>query len=267
MTARLTTNRIWQLSHGLTPRDLAVVETLEKVRIASARQLERVLFPGQARTARRVLAELSQRRIIARLGRQVGGVRAGSAGHVYALDVVGQQLSQHGGPAGGNRLRRPWTPGLRFLDHALSVSEVYVVLAEAARGDAFDLLVFEAEPECWRTFSRFGVATTLKPDAFARLGYQDEEAWIFVEVDRGTESVRTVETKAEVYRLYWESGDEQAAHGVFPEVLWLVPSEKRRLEVEDAVKRAGSAAVSTAVLQGRLLEVLSASGPQTEGSS
>lgn len=252
MTARLSTNRIWQLSHGLTPRDLAVVDMLARLRVASVRQLERVHFPGQTRTARRVLAELSERRILARLARTVGGVRAGSAGYIYALDVVGQYLGEQGGPAHGERLRRPWTPGSRFLDHALAVSELYVQLVEQSRAGRFELVAFEAEPDSWRVFPHLGVATTLKPDGFVRVGLDDEEAWFFVEVDRGSESVRTVESKAKVYRSYWESGDEQDKHGVFPLVLWLVPSTKRRTEVRQAVQRAGSQVLSRVATQDEL---------------
>ena len=206
MTTRLTSNRIWQLSYGLNERDLAVVATLSKVRVASVRQLERAHFPNQARTARRVLKQLTQRRVVARLGRVVGGVRAGSAGHAYALDVVGQSLSQNGGPAQGSRLRRPWTPGVRFLDHALAVSEVYVQLLEREREGGFELIEFQGEPESWRQFSPHGAPLLLKPDAFIRLGYPIHEDSYFIEVDRDTESVRTLELKAEIYERYWSSG-------------------------------------------------------------
>jgi len=227
MTIRLTPNRIWQLSYGLSERDLAVVATLSKVRVASVRQLERVHFPNRPRTARRVLGALVERRLVARLGRTVGGVRAGSAGHIYALDVVGQSLSQHGGPAHGSRLRRPWTPGVRFLDHSLAVSEVYVQLVEREREGGFELIQFECEPASWRQFSPHGAPLTLKPDAFIRLGYPMHEDSYFIEVDRGSESVRTLELKAEIYERYWNSGLEQDRHGVFPKVLWLVPDRAR----------------------------------------
>lgn len=237
MTARLTPNRIWQLSYGLSPRALAVIATLFKVRVASVRQLERAHFPDQPRTARRVLAELTERRIVARLRRRVGGVRAGSAGHVYGLDVVGQYLGKQGGPAGGSRLRRPWTPGSRFLDHALGIAEVYVQLVEQERAGAFDLMAFQGEPECWRSFSRMGAPLILKPDAFVRLGYPKEEAWFFIEVDRNTESTRTLAAKAEMYRAYWNSGQEQDRHGVFPRVLWIVPDAARKCELQETLRR------------------------------
>lgn len=228
MTIRLTPNRIWQLSYGLSERDLAIVATLSKVRVASVRQLERLHFPNQPRTARRVLAELSERRIVVRLGRSVGGARAGSAGHVYALDVVGQRLSQQGGPAHGSRLRRPWTPGVRFLDHALAVSEVYAQLVEREREGGLELVEFQGEPESWRQFAPMGVPVTLKPDAFMRLGFENYEDSYFLEVDRATESVHTLVLKADAYHQYWNSGLEQHERGVFPKVVWLVPNQARQ---------------------------------------
>jgi protein involved in plasmid replication-relaxation len=236
VTARLTANRIWQLSYGLSQRDLAVVSTLAKVRVACVRQLESLHFAGQPRTARRVLAELTRRRIIGRLGRTVGGVRAGSAGHVYALDIVGQHLNHHGGPARGTRLRRPWTPGARFLAHGLAVTEIYVRLVELDRSGVVQLLEFQSEPECWRSFSPMGVSETLKPDGFARLGINGYEDSYFIEMDMGTESLRTIELKAEAYRRYYDSGEEQVRHGVFPKVLWLMPNAARARAVNDVVR-------------------------------
>jgi len=235
MTARLTANRIWQLAYGLSERDLAVAASLAKLRVASVRQLQRLHYPTQARSARRALKQLAERRIIARLHRSVGGARAGSAGWIYALDIVGQSLVGNGGPAGGVRLRRPWTPGVRFLDHALAVSEVYAGLVELSRAGRFELAAFEAEPECWRSYEPIGGPAVLKPDAYARLGFAGYEDSYFIEVDRGTESPRTLELKAEAYLAYYNSGEEQHQRGVFPRVLWLVPDQPRAQVVRDAV--------------------------------
>lgn len=235
MTARLTKNRIWQMSYGLDERSLAVVSTLAKVKVASVRQLQALHFPNQARTCRRVLKELSERRIMARLaGRSVGGVRGGSAGHVFALDVVGQSLAANG--KGPRRFRRPWIPGIRFLDHALAVTDVYVAARELERAGVLEVLEFEGEPEAWRTFSSLGTPATLKPDAFLRVGFTEHEDSFFVEVDRGGESLRTIEIKGEAYWGYYQSGEEQHRHGVFPKVLWLVPDEQRRDNVADRLR-------------------------------
>lgn len=236
MTARLTRNRIWQLSYGLNERDLALVKTLAVVKVASVAQLERLHFEAQTRTCRRVLQNLAERRVVARLGRTVGGVRAGSSGHVYALDVVGQSLAADVQPTPPGRLRRPWTPGARFLDHALAVTDVYVSLMGLSARGAVEPMVFEMEPECWREFAPLGAPVTLKPDAFMRIGYRAGEDSYFVEVDRRTESLRTIEAKAAVYWSYFVSGEEQERHGVFPRVLWTVPNPQRQQDLQAFLK-------------------------------
>jgi hypothetical protein len=223
------------LAQTLTARDLSIVATLDRVRVASVKQLERIHFAGgrpqaNARQVRHRLAHLTNARVVIRLERRVGGVRAGSAGTVYGLDVAGQRLASACGPAGGIRVRRPWTPGAPFVAHQLGITELYVRLVEASRTGGPDLLDFDAEPACWRAFAGLGGARTLlKPDAFVRLGVGAFEDSYFVEVDRATHSGPSVARKLTLYRRYWQTGREQERrHGVFPKVLVLVPSEARR---------------------------------------
>lgn len=232
---RVTEGYVADLAQELTPRERVVVESLERLRLASVKQLEHLHFVGgtpraNARQARRALARLAALRVVVRLERQVGGVRAGSRGSVYALDVAGQRLASACGPAGGLRIRRPWTPGGAFIAHQLAVSELYVRLTEVARRGRLDVLDFDTEPACWRTFTGLGGArTVLKPDAFARLGLGDFEDAYFVEVDRATHSGPSVARKLTSYRRYWQTAREQNRWGgVFPKVLVLVPSEARK---------------------------------------
>jgi hypothetical protein len=88
---------------------------------------------------------------------------------------------------------------------------------------------FVSEPLCWRHFpGSFGERQTLKPDAFVVTITGGYEFVRFVEVDMGTESPATIAKKLTVYYRYYQSGIEQLRHDLFPEVLWLVPSEARR---------------------------------------
>src|SRR6266511_148116 len=105
----LSTKRLAELEHTLSPRDWAIIATLSRLRLATGRQLYRLYFTGvTARRAQQALASLAQRRLVARLARTVGGVRAGSAGHVYTLDAAGCRLVVQGG-------RRP--PRARSEEH------------------------------------------------------------------------------------------------------------------------------------------------------
>lgn len=239
MTRRsyITRNRLEQLRRQLSARDRALLDTVDRLNVASGQQLRRLHFPDSdsgRRLARLDLARLSERRILARLGRRIGGVRAGSEGYVYALDVAGQRLLD-------DRQKRrhwaPWTPQPMHLRHALAVSELYVGL-RPAEGPDHRLRTFHAEPRCWRRFSGpGGNPLVLKPDAYVVIDSGPYEDRYFIEMDCGTESLPRLTDKARLYARYWQSGREQAASGVFPLVLWLAPDPKRAEGIVHALAR------------------------------
>lgn len=239
----LTLGRLAAISASLAPRDLEVVASLARLRLATSPQLERLHFAEgsrltQARRCRRTLERLVGLGVLARLDRRIGGARSGSAGFVYALGAAGQRLNGGHGPAGGRRIRKPWTPSLPFVAHVLAVTELYVRLVEVERVGGVELLGYDAEPQCWRRFSAPGGGTAiLKPDAYAVLGKGDYEEHRFIEVDRATESLTTIGTKLRAYRQYWMTGREQQARGLFPGVLFIVPDEQRRQHVLDECGR------------------------------
>jgi len=225
--------RVATVAEKLTDRDWLIVQTVQAVKVATGHQLERLHFdlpddgPGSAaRHRRRVLSGLVDLQVLGRLERRIGGVRAGSAGFVYGLDVVGRRLLATRDEA--SRTRRPVTPGLSFLQHRLAITELYVRLVEAERGGLCDLIEFVAEPDCWRSFSgRGGARLLLKPDAYARVAASGYEYLWFIEVDRAAESRPTLKAKCQRYVDYWLSGREDTRSAVFPAVLWLVPDARR----------------------------------------
>lgn len=232
---QVTEARVSELAARLSPTELAVIETLDRVRLASALQLQALHATGSgspatlARRMRRTLARLERLSVLARLERRIGGVRAGSAGYVYALDVAGQRLASACGPAGGRRIRRPWTPGGSFIAHTLDVTELYVGLRRREDAGDLALLGFDAEPLCWRTFAGLGGGRAcLKPDAFVRAAAAHREYFSFVEVDRATHSAPALGRKLTVYRRYLASGRDQARFGLFPQVTIVVPDKRRK---------------------------------------
>jgi hypothetical protein len=219
-----STRRLAELEATLSPRDWAILATISRLRLATGRQIQRLYFAGLTRRrAQQALASLVARGALARLPRTVGGIRAGSAGHVYTLDTAGLRLVTRA----TDRRPRTWNVGLPFLAHSLAVTELYVRLVEADRAGLLELREFAAEPAAWRSFSGPYGRAALKPDAHlvTRLG-EFEDQW-FVEVDRGSESASTLGRKCEQYRRYWQTGTEQARTGIFPRVLFVVPDAKR----------------------------------------
>lgn len=238
-----TLGRLAATADTLSDRDLAIVATLAKARLATTRQLERLHFSdgsplSNARRCRRSLERLTQLGMLARLERRIGGVRRGSASYVYALDVGGQRLNGGRGPAGRGRVQRPWLPADAFLAHALARTECYVQLVEADRAGHVELVRFDSEPVCWRRFiGPGGASAVVKPDAYVVTAADDDEFHRFLEVDRSTESVKTIERKLVAYRQLWMSGVEQERHGVFPQILITVPDERRRAVIAQACRR------------------------------
>lgn len=231
-----SSSRIDRLVRDLSDRDLAILSTLDRVRLATGAQLEALHFDTTSvRHRRRVLQALTELRLISRLDRQIGGVRAGSFGFLFALDIGGQHVLER---ATNRPVRRPTTPGAPFVRHTLAVTDLYVGIVQAERKGLVQLLDFEAEPAAWRRYSgQGGGKAIVKPDAYVRLGNGAFlDSW-FIEVDRGTESSSTLGHKADAYRAYYASGIEQRRHQVFPRVLWLVPHERRYQVVVDVCGR------------------------------
>jgi hypothetical protein len=231
------------LDEQLSPRDLAVVRALAELRFMTTRQLERWHYLGatplaRARAARRGLERLTSLGVLTRLERRIGGVRAGSAGYVYALDLAGQRIAARYGWLHVERTRRQREPGRTFLRHILAVAEVHVRLIESDRAGSWELIQRQSEPTCWRSFAGPGGGhLTLKPDSFAVVATPTLELSWFIEVDRDTESAATIERKLSAYVAYWRSGREVARRGVQPRTLWLAPNARRVGQLRSAIGR------------------------------
>lgn len=227
MSTSVTSRRLLDVHSAMSERDWQILSTLARVRLATVAQLETLHCKGLTRRrTQQVLKDLSEMRVIRRLDRIVGGVRAGSSGHVYALDVAGQRLADL------HRTGRPRPPravGAAFVGHALAVTDAYVRLVLADRGGALRLLRFVGEPGAWRSYIGPGGARVwIKPDAYVVVEVEGFEDHWFLEVDCGTESAATLARKMTAYVQYWRSGTEEARGGVFPRVLWAVRDSPRR---------------------------------------
>lgn len=226
----------------LSARDLAVIESLAELTFLSARQLERWHYEGatplaQARAARRGLERLTNLEVLIRLERRVGGVRAGSAGYVYALNLIGQRIAQRHRWLRVRRTRRVCEPGRTFLRHHLAVAELHVQLIESARAGLLDVLAREGEPRCWRAYGGMGGNLTIRPDSFVLVATPELELSWFAEVDQDTEGRAAIERKLRAYVNYWRSGQEVARNGVQPRTLWLAPNARRIEQLEAAIRR------------------------------
>ncbi|TDP96387.1 replication-relaxation family protein [Labedaea rhizosphaerae] len=234
--------RASRLAKQLSPRDFAVLRTLEAMRLMTGQQLGRLHVEGgqpttQARKTRAMLQRLTTLGLVIRLRRRVGGVRAGSDGVIYGLSGLGQAVLDLGRDT-RRRHRRVNETKPAFQNHTLAVSDVLVQLVDRARAGRAELLGFTNEPQCWRRFSGIaGQMITLKPDAFVRIGVGGYEISAFLEVDLDSESAPTIARKLVVYVAYWRSGTEQRRRGVVPKTWWLVPDTARLQSIARVIGR------------------------------
>jgi hypothetical protein len=231
-----------RLRAKLSDRDVAVLNTLSNLRLATGRQVQRLyVFDGvegsRPRRCRALMKRLTELKLVVRLERRIGGIHAGSSGFLYGLSGQGYAVLASDGLYKGRR-RREWEVGQRYQNHMLTVTELYVQLVEGSRRGAIELLNFQREPLCWRQLpGESGQTVTLKPDAFVELGLGEYEHATFVEVDLGTESLATLARKLAVYESYWRTGIEQARESIFPRVLWLTTTAHRADRIRAAIGR------------------------------
>jgi hypothetical protein len=219
--------RLDDLRESLSERDWAVIRDVAKLRLVTGAQLERLHFAALRESSgpvvrRRVLGRLVRWGVLTTLARRVGGVRAGSSGFVYALDIAGKRLMTDDG-----RAARPSLPGERYVRHVLTVAEMYVDLVEQARLGGLRLDRFGAEPASWWPDGHGG---RLKPDAYVRASGADHvDSW-WLEVDLATEHLPTIRRKLMTYLDFYNRGQLGPA-GVMPWVLITVPDAKRLSQI------------------------------------
>jgi hypothetical protein len=228
------------LAEQLSEREWAVMETVNRMRLVTGGQLERLHFAeltGKSRSVVRwrVLKRLVEWRVLLPLPRRVGGGLRGSSQLAYALDTAGKQLLrlrrnlQHN----TERIRRPGQPGQRFVQHTLAVTELYVGLVERSRGEGFTVAEFLAEPAAWWPN---GAGGWMKPDAYLALSTQSVTDHWWIEVDLATEAVPTLRGKFLAYTDFVNRGQLGPAE-VLPRVLVTVPTDDRLKVMTSAIAR------------------------------
>lgn len=240
MSERLRRGGLEQLRDSLSDRELGIVFMLGQHRCLSAPQIEEFLFSEHAtrltgaRISRRVLARLTEARVLARLERRaIGGVYAGSASYLYTLGPAGWRL------LGEESRSRSREPSETFLDHTLAIGDVHLALVRAERQGEIELVQVEVEHSCWRRYTGSGGALEkLRPDLYVVTASGDYEHCWFIEVDLATESLTTVVRKCRQYAAYRQTGIEQRRSGTFPIVVWSAPSERRRKRIAGAIASA-----------------------------
>ena len=223
----------------LSDRDWAIVDSVDRLRLVSSSQLERLHFHSfttpHSRSVKRshVLKRLVDGRVLIPFERRVGSSQRGSDKLCYALDSAGLQLMRLRANADGRErlVRRPRLPGERSVRHTLAVSELYVSLVERARIEQFTLAHFTVEH---RAAVRDGLGGWIRPDALVQLRRASMSDYWWIEVDLATESLPTVRAKLLAYLNFMARG-QLGPDDIVPRVLIGVPDERRRVAVQQEV--------------------------------
>ena len=232
---RITRDRLEELErHLLSDRDKAILHSLQKCRYLTSGQIRRLHFlehksqSSATRATNMNLAKLQEFGLIDSLKRRIGGVRAGSGASVRLLTDTGNMLLYIRSKERMPR-KRLYEPSAIFLEHTLTIAEAYVQVMEICKKHGLEHVKTEIEPTCWRSHvGENGKAAHLKPDLFSIVATGDFEDNWFIEIDLATESYPVVLEKCRRYAHYYKTGIEQKAYGVFPLVVWIVPSLARK---------------------------------------
>jgi hypothetical protein len=242
---RVSRRRLELLASSLHDRDRDILGALQESRFMTSKQISRQHFepdhanPAAAqRATNRAMHRLQGHGLVTTIYRRVGGARGGSSGFVWALTPQGARFMGLGEDS--QTRKRSFEPSPRFVEHTLAVSELHVQLL-GINGVALTDIQFE--PACWRSYNgKDGARQQLKPDLYAVTSDGEyEDSWFF-EIDLATEAPSRVVTKCEQYQDYYRSGAEQAKHGIFPKVVWIIPGAKRRATLQERI--AGNTALT-----------------------
>jgi len=223
-----------QLRDALTARDLAIVMDIERFRLLSTRQIERLHF-GQdhsskqaaTRATHRVLQRLESHQIVNRLERRVGGPQRGSAAALWQLGPRGLDVARPDAVSKRGRFREP-ASGL-FVRHTSAVAEMGVQVIERTRELHLALLTLAPEQHAWQQFlGQHGQPEWLRPDLYVVVANDEFEQHTYVEIDRATEHGPQILRKCEVYARFAAVGAADRIAGIMPRVLWVVPDTARK---------------------------------------
>jgi hypothetical protein len=213
----------------LAARDRQIVTLVDRFGQLSSAHICSLVFSSNASSTPcdRALKRLVNEKMLARVerARLVGGVRGGSGSYVYQLGRAGWAVVGREGRYYGSSV---------VNYHSLAIADTYVALRTAEHDGWLQVLDYGTEPDCWAVVG----GQELKPDLYAELALMSSgiklAAWL--EVDLGTERQRQIKDKLQRYWNAYQRADESELP-VFPLVLFLVPDEARRREVEAVVDR------------------------------
>ena len=233
------------LYHGdkpMTNQHFEILQFLADASLATSSQLARLFFAespthrSQIRRSNLATKQLKEAGLIYHQPRKIGGWTRGSSSYIWSLTYKGWKKLKEINSSISLRFRNRVDFSQNHVEHTLAITEIFVELKELERLGKIKLEEFHYEPKSWRYYSDIGDSSlVLKPDAFAKITVGEYEDFYFFELDRSSESLTRIVNTCKKYIHYYNTGIEQRVNDIFPFVLWIVPDERRKENISNAI--------------------------------
>jgi len=231
----------------LTERDRQVIRAVSEYRVLSQDQVGRLFFGSQTPAQRR-LAGLYDHGYLERQFLPVrGGIQQSPI--LYLLDRRGAELlrAEYGletvrWQAKDNRVSTD------FVEHLLGINEVRIAVTLACRELGYRVLTWLGEAELKADYDRVTLRASsgkrrevpVIPDSYFALETPRGKAHFFLELDRGTMTLKRFQTKVAAYQAYYRSGEYERRYGARSlRVLTVTLGERRLANLKATTEAAG----------------------------
>lgn len=188
--------------------DRQIVRMIYEYRLLSQNQLERLLGRSQS-TVQRLLRRLYDHRYLERVFLPIS--EFGSSPALYILDRQGVDLLRRMGVDDFTGLPTKQLSAM-YLQHTLAMNEFRIAVSQACYANQWDMMTWLTENELKADYDRVRIPgrknlISLIPDGFFSIHVPDKGTTnFFLELDRGTMTLKRFREKIEAYIAYYKSG-------------------------------------------------------------
>lgn len=239
---RISQRYVYHGGKPMTTQHFEILQFLADARLTTSSQIARLFFTespthrSQVRRANLATKQLKEAGFIYHQPRKIGGWTKGSSSYIWSLTYKGWKKLKEEDNSISLRFRNKVDFSQNHVEHTLAITEIFVELKELEHLGKIELNEFQFEPKSWRDYADIGGSSLiLKPDAFAKITVGEYEDFYFFELDRSSESLTRIANTCKKYIHYYNTGIEQRVNELFPFVLWIVPDDKRKANISDAI--------------------------------
>jgi hypothetical protein len=212
----------------LQPRDLRLLNELSHMRVVDREDAREVAgFYSRTRANTRLLSLVHAGLLV----KKAAGTARGGHKYLYALSRRGAQLIDvpYRAPLWSPHTTLAWSP---TIEHQLAIIRLYLAVKQPR-------VALRAQLVRWATFVQ-PISKTIRliPDAYVELETRDGSRVLFLEVDRGTESLKVWQRKIAAYLTLATSGEfVRRFHQSTFRVAVIAPSVRRLQSIRACVVR------------------------------